>query len=100
MELVNTRQEIVDNIDVLDDYLNTPELHDYAVMLIKNGICFEMINKNGETRFYPSRFIGYRNNSQTAHESTRHKDGRETNAAVIGIIDYQPEVSVELEAEY
>ncbi|HRX22334.1 MAG TPA: hypothetical protein P5273_11545, partial [Syntrophomonadaceae bacterium] len=58
------------------------------------------IEKNNEYRFYPSRFIGYKYNSQVAHDGNKAKDGRETNPAINRIIGHEPQPSEELEKEY
>ena len=58
IELVKTFDEICENIQTVDSYLNDPEQKEYVIGLIKRGTCFVVVNNNGEYRFYPSRFIG------------------------------------------
>jgi hypothetical protein len=53
------------------------------------------------TKFAPSRFIGYKNNTITKHESNITKDGRETNPAISDALGVkQPIINEELEELY
>ena len=45
-----------------------------------------MTDEDG-TRFYPSRFIGYKKNSMGLHDSNDYKDGRETTPCISSIIN-------------
>lgn len=101
--IVTTPNEILQNIKLIDTYLSDMESkirREYALDRIKNGICFLAVSNHGIYRFYPSRFIGYINNSMEAHEKSDVKDGRETNAAISKILKSQPQVSELLEHEY
>lgn len=100
MQLVENFQEIKVNTEVIDRYLDDESMKDYALGLLKRGICFLVIEKNNEYRFYPSRFIGYKNNSQVAHDGNKLKDGTETNPAISKIVGFKPQPSEELENEY
>lgn len=100
MKLVRSMTEIIENTNTIDKYLEDPGLRDYAISLIKKGICFVVVDNKGELCFYPSRFIGYSHNSQVAHNDNHEKDGRETNPAISQIVGHKPEVSEELEREY
>jgi len=44
----------------------------------------------GTYKFYPSRFIGYLDNSMDAHLSNVEKDGKETNPAISKILGGKP----------
>jgi len=100
MRLIENMQDILANINTLDRYLEDPDMSEYVKGLIKRGICFLAVKQDGYYRFYPSRFIGYKNNSQVAHDSNNNKDGRVTNPAISAIIGYPPTVSEDLEREY
>ena len=100
---VESLDEIVDNCATLDGYIESrkdPE-YTYALDLIKRGTCFLAIEDEGEYRFYPSRFIGYYNNSMIQHENNGDKDGRVTNPAIAAAIDQgNPTPNSELDLLY
>ena len=100
---VESLDEILDNCATLDGYIESrkdPE-YTYALDLIKRGTCFLAIEDEGEYRFYPSRFIGYYNNSMVQHENNGDKDGRVTNPAIAAAIDQgNPTPNSELDLLY
>ena len=102
MRLVESIDEIHANMDTLDSYLSdesNPE-YSYAVNLIKKGICFLADKKSGHYRFYPSRFIGYKENTMNRHESNQERDGRVTNVALSKIIGSQYAPDDDMDREY
>lgn len=102
VELVKSIEDIKYNIQIIDRCLNQrvdPE-YSYALNLIKRGICFVVDDSSGQSRFYPSRFIGYALNSRDKHDSNTHKDGKVTNPAISSILGTKPEPNPELEKEY
>ena len=102
MNLVKSIDEIKRNMNTLDDYLSKkidPE-YSYALDKIKLGICFIADNSSREYKFYPSRFIGYSNNSMNKHENNTEKDGRETNPAISKILNYKLSTDTCLEEKY
>ena len=102
MELVETLEEIRNNMRTLDRYLNSkrePE-YSYALSRIKKGTCFIADNSSGAYRFYPSRFIGYVNNTMSRHENNEYKNGRETNPAISEILGRNVSANAELEQAY
>ena len=100
---VESLDEVLDNCATLDGYIESrkdPE-YTYALDLIKRGTCFLAIEGEGEYRFYPSRFIGYYNNSMVQHENNGDKDGRVTNPAIAAAIDQgNPTPNSELDLLY
>lgn len=93
--------ELWDNCEVLESYLNSgkdPE-YSFALNLIRRGICFVAIESKGIYRFYPSRFVGYQENSMKKHENNEWKDGKETNPVIgnlLGIGMPVPNASLDL----
>lgn len=86
---VESLGEILDNCVTLDGYIKSkkdPE-YTYALELVKRGTCFLAIEKDGQYSFYPSRFIGYVNNTMIQHENNGAMDGRETNPAIADAIN-------------
>lgn len=100
--LVKSADEIRANMATLDRYLNgkrEPE-YSYALSLVKRGTCFVADDSSGEHRFYPSRFIGYADNTKSRHENNGRKNGRETNPAISAILGRRPSPDAELEKAY
>jgi hypothetical protein len=102
MKTVSNLNELITNIQTLDGYLNAqvdPE-YDFALNLIKNGTCFVAMEDSSVYRFYPSRFIGYADNSMDAHLNNMEKDGKETNPAISKILGAKPSINSILNKEY
>ena len=100
---VESLDEVLDNCATLDGYIESRKDHEYtyALDLVKRGTCFLAIEDEGEYRFYPSRFIGYYNNSMVQHENNGDKDGRVTNPAIAAAIDQgNPTPNSELDLLY
>lgn len=102
MNVVKEISQLKENISTLENYLKSktdPE-YTYAIDLIKRGTCFVAMKQgDNEYHFYPSRFIGYENNTMNQHMNN-YKDGRETNLAISKIIGYKPREDKKLEAKY
>lgn len=99
MQLVNEIKDIIENMNTIDLYIERkkdPE-YSYALQLIKRGTCF--VKYNG--KFYPSRFVGYKNNTMEKHDNNTKKDGRITNPAISRLIGgLKPQHNKELDIEY
>ncbi len=107
MELVQRKEEIVSNLKQLESYLQSsdPESRQWACERVKAGRSLIAYKISGETRFAPSRFIGYKDNTIEDHEANKGKDGRETNPAIGKILkleskDCELKESPELESAY
>ena len=77
MDLVTSKEEILENIATIDGYLADrvdPE-HNYALDLIKRGWNFVALADGDTTTFYPSRFIGYVGNTMDSHDANDDKHG-------------------------
>lgn len=103
MPVITSKDDLLVNCKVLDEYIESrrdPE-YSYALDLIKRGICFVAIKTNGDYKFYPSRFVGYKNNSRLKHMNNRWRDGRETNPAISYVLKKgEPLPNIELEVLY
>lgn len=102
MEFVKSIDDIKKNMRTLDEYLDKkcdPE-YSYALGLIKKGLCFISVEKEGEYRFYPSRFMGYAENTISKHQNNTAKDGRKTNPVISQILNEKPSEQIELECAY
>ena len=57
-------------------------------------------SNSGKYRFYPSRFIGYVDNTMDKHMSNTTKDGKQTNPAISSVLHDKPQQNLRLEALY
>lgn len=99
MNFVSTKEDISRNIDQFEHLLQGTE-KEFAHGLIQRGLCFVAYQKDGEFRFIPSRYVGYRDNTQAKHHANHDKNGRETNPAITKIIGDKPAKDDELESKY
>ncbi len=69
MELVHNIRDMLENAKRFDAYLTcgTSEEKDFALEKITSGRCFVVAKKGNLYQFYPSKFIGYQNNSVSAY---------------------------------
>lgn len=69
MELVKDINEIIENAKRADYYLNKGTLSERGFLIdkIKNGRCFVVIKEGEEYKFYPSKYIGYKDNNPEAY---------------------------------
>jgi hypothetical protein len=102
MNLINDKQEMDANIKHLDAALQNRDKD--ALNLIKRGRCFVCVKNQNGLSFYPSKFIGYQNNTISAHEATKAKtlDGRRTNEQISKAVygGVAPKQSALMEKEY
>ncbi|MCE7926635.1 MAG: HNH endonuclease [Haliscomenobacteraceae bacterium CHB4] len=102
MNIVTTKEEILENLQTLENYLceGTEEERTFAVSLIKKGACFITYQVNGEIRFSPSRFSGYQFNNLKKHLQSGIKDGRETNPTITKILNTKLLPNEDLERQH
>jgi hypothetical protein len=97
LPLITKKEQILENTATLDRYLkkgNSQE-SEYAKGLIQRGKCFVVVSSHDEYSFYPSRFIGYVDNTMGKHEEMGEakratgkitRDGRDTTPAISEIL--------------
>lgn len=105
MQLIKTKEQLVNNIDTVERYLieGNEKEQQFIRDLIKRGKCFVAYQVGGETRMAPSRFLGYIQNSILKHTRARSSktiDGRETNPVISAILDFKLVHSVDYERLY
>ena len=102
MKCVQSLEEIKQNMLVLDNYLDEKHESEYsfALNLIKKGTCFIAVKTEIGYRFYPSRFIGYADNTMNRHLDNTEKDGKETNPAISKVLNQKVTYNKKLEKEY
>lgn len=112
MDFVKNRNNLQVNADTLYDYLigNNVEKQIFAKNLIKRGRNFVIHKIDTELRFYPSRFMGYKDNTQEKHDKSRDEirlglnkentvHGRKTDRHITSILGNHSE-SDEMDSEY
>ena len=102
MKTVESMEQMQDNVNTIEGYLLKrvdPE-YEFALNLIKKGTCFLAIKNEHGYNFYPSRFVGYIDNSRDQHLNNEYKDGRETNQAISRVINSKPKPDSNLNSEY
>lgn len=102
MGLIQTHKHLEQNILNVEKYIaiGTEEEKSEIRELIKRGICFVAYNVGNETRFAPSRFLGYVYNELYKHKYAFEKDGRDTNKSISKIIRSKPNQNKVLESKY
>jgi predicted HNH restriction endonuclease len=102
MDLVSTKEEIINNLLQFDKYLRygTDEEKEFICDLIGGGRNFIAYQIDGEFKFIPSRYTGYLNNTKNKHYKNRSKHGTQTTEKITKILGCEPFTDEELESEY
>ncbi|WP_195989462.1 HNH endonuclease signature motif containing protein [Clostridium sp. D53t1_180928_C8] len=101
MGLVENSEEIFKNINKLREYLTNNFSNEFK-KLISKGKCFIVISNGSECEFYPSKFIGYRDNSLEEYFQTSvERDGRDSNRVIAKILGFRNfEESTKIDEKY
>lgn len=102
MKCVQSLEEIKQNMHVLDGYLDKKcdSEYSFALSLIKKGTCFIAVKTESGYKFYPSRYIGYADNTMDKHLNNTEKDGRVTNPAISKVLNQNLSCNSKLDKEY
>lgn len=90
IEVIDSREAVVGNIQTLYSYLNGEKGDEYRTWAIEKmvrGRNFVVEMVNSHVCFAPSRFAGYVNNTMERHEANTEKDGKETDARLRAYYD-------------
>ena len=102
--LVTNLNDILENISTFESYLSKTTSPEYKEILgyIKRGLVFLCIYDKSKNRysFYPSRLLGYKENTLDKHLHYHFIDGRETNAAISKCLKQECKSSTKLEIKY
>ncbi|MBR4449590.1 MAG: hypothetical protein IKS30_05265 [Treponema sp.] len=73
MELIETLEELKNNAKMLSDYIKSENFvqKSFALELIKNGKCFVVFESDKGLEFYPSKFLGFKENNKDKHETAK-----------------------------
>ena len=69
MELVKSVKDILENAKRFDKYIESgnSDEKELAINCIRWGRCFVVVKDNDNYKFYPSKYIGYKNNSASGY---------------------------------
>ena len=102
MKLIETIDQLENNLETVEYYISEgsdSEIKE-ATRLISAGSCFVCYEIEGDLRFAPSRFIGYKNNTINRHDKSTIKHGTITNGAINKIMDNKLLPNDELEKAF
>ncbi len=102
MRYIESVAELRENMTTLDHYLEQKResTYSFALNLIRKGTCFVALSTKNGYRFYPSRFVGYAENTKEKHENNDTKDGRKTNPVISSLLGQKVEPNPMLEKAY
>ncbi|MCW3122650.1 MAG: hypothetical protein JWQ38_2142 [Flavipsychrobacter sp.] len=88
LHFVENTDQIIDNIKTIEQYLNSAvaEEKQFAQDLVKKGRSMLIYKVGGQNHFAPIRFLGYKNNSMSAHLENEKRESRDTAPAVQSIM--------------
>ncbi len=88
MYYITTKEQLISNIERVENCLVDGTDQDKMTMvnLIRRGMCLVAYKIHTETRFAPSRFLGYKDNNIQDHNHSSTKDGRLTNIAIHNVL--------------
>src|SRR5262249_43984065 len=100
--VVQSWDQIEANLRRFVEYLRSSDAREqeFAKSLLKRAICIVSSTRGGQELFGPSRFVGYAGNTLKKHQDNLYKDGKETNAAISGVLGQSPAKSQSLDARY
>lgn len=103
--LVESVDELLGNAETLYGYLNGTDEKEkqFAVDLIQNGMVFLAVKQDKTLCFYPSRFIGYKNNTMEKHlllGSKKELDGKKTTPKISRVLGKTNEFTEEADNEF
>ena len=92
MELVGSEEDIRDNLEAFDRELRDESCASgFFHELVRRGRNFVSYQTGSDWRFAPSRYVGYKDNTQEKHEKSEDKDGRKTDRALSKCLGGNPQ---------
>lgn len=100
-ETISSISEIKENIETLRNYIYSDDSDEieYAKERIKQGRCFVVVKYNDSFQFFPSRFIGYKNNTMGKHEN-EYRYGGDSNRIISKTLNSKLEPNNIFEEQY
>ncbi len=100
LELVSTKQQIVDNLIRFYEYQSDDNPSEYFKKLIRRGKKFVYIYYGEQHIFCPSRFVGYKDCNLDDHEVAENKNGSKTTQKITSILKKSPTPSERINEIY
>jgi len=102
MDAIRTKNELLKNISTVSRGLRSRQTEEriYYEQLIIRGVCFVICTSYGRTLFAPSRFIGYKENTPTAHQRNRNKEVVKSEETIQSILKMKWNKNDALNEEY
>lgn len=88
MKLVTKKQQILDNIVLVETYLLSSKSDEkkFAKNLIKGGNAFIVYKVDEKNHFAPIKFLGFSENSMSKHIANESKDPKDANPTITKIL--------------
>ena len=97
LQLIRNKEDLKDNLRYIESLLKERNVD--IRNLIANGINYVYYKFNGQDRFAPSRFVGYRKNSIQKHPKATNKHGGVTDKRITNIMRNVCEEKTNLESK-
>jgi predicted N-acyltransferase len=84
LQFVDNVDQIIENIKTMQQYLDSDiaEEKAFARELVKKGRSMLIYKVNGQNHFGPIRFLGFKNNSKSAHIENENREVRDASHAI------------------
>lgn len=100
MDFIDDLDEIKENIETFDKCLQDPTTQDFAISLVKEGTSFVAVLGETGYSFYPSRYVGYRNNSYETYTKESAEVMKDPSPSISQVLKHNPNPAQDLEMEY
>ena len=102
-EFIETVEDLKENTRTLIKYLSSKDFEKNKSVkdLVRKGRCFVIFETENGKVFFPSKFLGYKNNTPEKHdvEKSNGRDGRKTNSRITQILHCNNTEDSDLNAE-
>ena len=88
LRFIENVDQIIENIKSFENYLNSEDSYeqDFARDLVKKGRSMIIYKVNGQNHFAPIKYMGFRNNTKTAHIDNENKETRDAAPAIQSVL--------------
>lgn len=99
MELVKDINDVLENAKRADIFINngTEDERDFMLEKISRGMCFVVLKDGEDYKFYPSKYIGYKDNNPSSYNDALYEatalHGEEEKYEDAGFYDFDGRMS-------
>ena len=88
LRFIENVDDLIENIRTFEHYLTSEDSYeqDFARDLVKKGRSMIVYKVNGQNHFAPIRFMGFKNNTKSAHFDNEKKESRDSAPAVQSVL--------------